>query len=82
MSVATELEQFIVTELTQGTGIASIGPDDDLLAQEIIDSHGLMELVGVIESRYGIAVADDDLLPENFQSLTSIEAFVARKKSG
>jgi acyl carrier protein len=79
VSVASELEQFIVTELTQGTGVSSIGPDDDLLAQEIIDSHGLMEVVGFIESRYGIVVADEDLLPENFQSLTSIESFVARK---
>lgn len=79
MTVASELEQFIVTELTQGTGIVSIGPDDDLLAQEIIDSHGLMEVVGFIESRYSITVADEDLLPENFQSLASIEAFVARK---
>jgi acyl carrier protein len=79
VTVASELEQFIVTELTQGTGITSIAPDDDLLAQEIIDSHGLLEVVGFLESRYSITVADEDLLPENFQSLASIEAFVARK---
>jgi acyl carrier protein len=79
LSVASELEQFIVKEITQGAGVTSIAPGDDLLSEGIIDSHGLMEVVGFLESRYGIVVADDDLLPENFQSLASIEAFVASK---
>jgi acyl carrier protein len=79
VSVASELEQFIVKEITQGSGVESIGPDEDLLADGIIDSHGLMEVVGFIEARYAVVVADDDLLPENFQSLNSIAAFVGRK---
>jgi acyl carrier protein len=78
-NVTDELERFIVKEIAQGAGIATIGPDDDLLADGIIDSHGLMEVVGFIESRYGFAVADEDLLPENFQSLQSIAAYVERK---
>lgn len=78
MSVVGDLEQFIL-EITQGTGVTAVAPDEDLLANGIIDSHGLMELVGFIEQRYGVSVADDDLLPENFQSLSHIEAFVERK---
>lgn len=79
MSVVADLEQFIL-EITQGTGVTAVAADDDLLANGIIDSHGLMELVGFIEQRYGISVSDDDLLPENFQSLSHIEAFVERKR--
>lgn len=79
MSVVDELEQFIL-EITQGSGVTAVAPADDLLANGIIDSHGLMELVGFIEQRYGISVADDDLLPENFQSLSHIAAFVERKR--
>ena len=82
MSIATDLEQFIVSEITRGRGIEAIAPDDDLLATGIVDSHGVMELVGAIENRYGIVVVDDDLTPENFKSLNSIEAYVTAKQGG
>lgn len=82
MSVATDLEQFIVSEIVRGRGIDAIAPDDDLLATGIVDSHGVMEVVGEIERRYAIVVADDDLTPENFRSLASIEAYVTAKQGG
>jgi acyl carrier protein len=78
VNVIGDLEKFIL-DITQGTGVESVAPDEDLLANGIIDSHGLMELVGFIEQRYRISVADEDLVPENFQSLQHIAAFVARK---
>jgi acyl carrier protein len=56
-----------------------VAPDEDLLANGVVDSHGLMEIVGFLEDRYKVVVTDDDLLPENFQSLERIEAFVAGK---
>jgi acyl carrier protein len=79
LSIASDLERFILDEIVQGTGVESVDPREDLLASGVIDSHGLMEVVAFLESRYGVAVSDDDLLPENFESLASIEAFVTRK---
>ena len=79
MSIASDLERFILDEIVQGTDVESVDPREDLLASGVIDSHGLMEVVTFLESRYGVAVSDDDLLPENFESLESIEAFVTRK---
>jgi acyl carrier protein len=80
MSVSTDIEQFILDELTQGRGITEIGRDENLLSKGIVDSHGVMELVGFLEQRYGISVGDEDLTPENFESVERIEAFVERKK--
>jgi acyl carrier protein len=79
MSVSADIEQFILSELTQGRGITEIDPQENLLSKGIVDSHGVMELVGFLEERYGITVADEDLSPENFESVASIEAFVQRK---
>jgi acyl carrier protein len=79
MSVAEDVEKFIVEEIALGSGVDSVGHDDDLLAQDVIDSLGIVELVAFLESRYGIKVGDDDLLPENFQSVNSVVAFVAAK---
>jgi acyl carrier protein len=82
MSVSTDIEQFILDELTQGRGITEISPDENLLSKGIVDSHGVMELVGFLEQRYGITVGDEDLTPENFESVQRIEAFVDRKRNG
>ena len=79
MSVSADIEQFILSELTQGRGITEIDPQENLLSKGIVDSHGVMELVGFLEERYGITVGDEDLSPEKFESVASIEAFVARK---
>lgn len=80
MSVGTEVEKFIVEEIALGTGIDSVDHDEDLLAQDIIDSLGIVELVKFLESQYGISVSDDDLLPENFQSVNSVVAFVEARR--
>jgi acyl carrier protein len=77
-----DIEQFIVSELAQGRGITALDPADNLLTKGIVDSHGVMELVGFLEERYGISVEDADLTPENFESLNSIQGFVERKRDG
>ncbi len=80
MSVRSEVGEFISSELSVGRDSGPPAADADLLAKGWVDSHGVMELVGFLEERYGIAVADEDLTPENFQSLVRIEEFVARKR--
>jgi acyl carrier protein len=82
LSVTAEVEQFIVSELSQGRGISSVDANDNLLAKGIIDSHGVMELVAFLEQQYGISVGDEDLTPENFESVTHIQEFVTRKQNG
>lgn len=80
MSVAAEVEKFVVEEIAVGRGIDSIAHDEDLLASDILDSLGIMELVAFLEEKEGIRVTDDDLTPENFQTVDSIVVFVERKK--
>ena len=82
MSVSADIEQFILSELAQGRGITTIDRDENLLSRGIVDSHGVMELVAFLEQRYRISVGDEDLTPENFESVANIEAFVERKQNG
>jgi acyl carrier protein len=51
------------------------------LDQGIIDSTGVLELVTFVENEYSIAVADDDMIPQNFDSIDALVAFVAKKRS-
>jgi acyl carrier protein len=81
MSVTTEVGDFITSELSVGRGAGAPAPDDDLLKKGIVDSHGVRELVGFIEDRYGITVRDEDLTPENFGTLVRIEEYVQGRRN-
>jgi acyl carrier protein len=50
-----------------------------LLGEGIIDSMGIIELVSFVEQKFAIPVADEELLPENFDSVSSLSAFVSRR---
>lgn len=52
-----------------------------LLDHGIIDSTGVLEVIFFIEETFGIAVEDNEMLPENLDSIERISNFVARKKS-
>jgi acyl carrier protein len=52
---------------------------DSLLDQGIIDSTGVLEVVGFIESEFGIQVLDEEMLPENLDSIERISSYVTRK---
>ena len=47
-----------------------------LLESGILDSQGVLELVSFLEERFSIIVSDDELVPENFQTIDRIVAFV------
>jgi acyl carrier protein len=57
--------------------------DDDasLTASGIVDSTGMLEVIAFVERTLGVQVADDELLPENFDSIGRIAAFVERKSA-
>jgi acyl carrier protein len=76
---AAAIEEFIVTEITGDRGVGSLPHDQDLLAADLIDSLGITELVTFLEAKYGIEVGDEDLTPENFQSVENMAALVTRK---
>ena len=53
--------------------------EDSLLEKGIIDSTGVLELVAFIEEKYGIMVEDQELIPENLDSVRNIAEFIMRK---
>lgn len=59
--------------------INDLNDEDSLLEKGVIDSAGMLDLVNFIETEYSIKIDDDDLMPENFDSLNAIQNFVTRK---
>jgi acyl carrier protein len=54
--------------------------DDDLIFEQgLIDSLYLIELIDLVERRFGIRVAGEELAPENFESIAAMSRYVATK---
>ena len=60
----------------------NVGESDKLLEGGIIDSLGILDLVSVIEKDFDITVSDEELVPENFQTVSTIASFVMSKQAG
>lgn len=59
-----------------------LGNDDPLLESGILDSLGVLDIVGFIESEFGIAAEDDELVPDNFRTIQHIANYVQSKQNG
>jgi acyl carrier protein len=79
MSILESLEKVLLIEIATDPNKKVLDPDEDLLDQGIIDSLGIMKLITFIEETFGIEVADEDVVPENFQTLSIIVKFVEKK---
>jgi acyl carrier protein len=79
MTILEQIEGFLLTEVAVDFDKKSFGPDSDLLEQRILDSLGVLKLVLFLERTFGIQVEDEDVVPENFESLNIIAKFVEDK---
>ncbi len=76
MEVRSKLKHFIVTELMHDEDDEVLGDEEPLLGSGIVDSLGIMRLVSFIEEEFEVVVSDEDLVPEHFQSVNRLVAFV------
>jgi acyl carrier protein len=58
---------------------ATVADDAPLLASGIIDSLGVMELVGFVEQSFGLTIAPEDITEDNFGSLKGIARYVVSR---
>ena len=75
------LRDFIVETFLFGEGGDDLRDEDSLLERGIIDSTGVLELSAFLEDDLGVKVGDEDLVPDNFDSIARLAAFVERRKA-
>ncbi len=78
-STIDNIRHHIVTEFSWDGGSRQLDADYPLLENAVIDSLGVHQLVTFLESAYGIEIDDEDLVPENFETLSTIATMVERK---
>jgi acyl carrier protein len=76
--VQTTIARYIAQDILH-LDPASMPPlDQPLLADQVLDSLGLQNLITFIEAEFSVSIGDDDLLPENFESIRTISGLVER----
>lgn len=79
--VAARVRAFIRSNFWFGDDSADFSDTQSLLDAGLIDSTGILELVGFIESEFHISVADADIVPENLDSISSIADYITHKQA-
>lgn len=77
--IQRELHSFLTENFAIDEHVNPIGLDESLIVSGVVDSTGLLELVSFVETKYGLEVPDEDLLPENFETIERISAYVAAR---
>lgn len=70
-----ELRQFVTENFLFGSN-SFFADGDSFIEKGIIDSTGVLELVVYLQTRYGISIRDEELIPENLDSINNIIHFV------
>jgi acyl carrier protein len=71
--IQAELTSFLTTEVLED--VQDLSPDQPLLTG-LLDSFGLLALLNFIEERFGVAIPHDEVVTENFSSVSALAAFV------
>jgi len=79
-SVSEQIRSFIVENFLFGESDNSLKDTDSFLDSNIIDSTGILELVSFLEETHNIQVEDEELIPENLDSIDAIAMFVHNKR--
>ncbi|MGB7074943.1 MAG: acyl carrier protein [Candidatus Sulfotelmatobacter sp.] len=76
--IESEVRSFVITNFLFGQTL-DLQPEESLLGRGLIDSTGVLELVAFLEERYAIKVEDEEVIPDNLDSLKNLTTYVARK---
>lgn len=79
MDISEKVRAFIADNYYAADS-AHLKNDASLLDMGIIDSTGVLEVIGFLETEFDIAIEDEEMVPENLDSIDNIVAFVRRKQ--
>jgi acyl carrier protein len=74
------IRQFILENYHFTDDASQLALDDSLLGRGIVDSTGMLEIIMFIEEQLGVKVRDEDMIPDNLDSVNRIAAYVISRR--
>lgn len=81
IDIEREIHNFVVENFLFGKP-DGLSRDESLLGKGVIDSTGVLELVTFLQEHFAIAVEDEEVIPDNLDSIKNLVSYVARKLNG
>ena len=82
MSISEQIRSHILANFMFTGDGARLKNDASFLEEGIVDSTGVLELVMFVEENFGFTVEDEEILPDNFDSVNCLVDYVQRKQNG
>jgi acyl carrier protein len=79
-ALRNQIRHFILENYLFTNDVAAIDFDDSLLGKGIVDSTGMLEIIFFIEEQLGVKVKDEEMIPENLDSINRIAQFVESRR--
>ena len=79
MDTRRHIKQFVLKNFLFSEDESAVADHDSLIKKGIVDSTGILELISYLEETYAISVAEEEMVPTNFDSVDAITAFLTRK---
>lgn len=79
MSAEQKVRDYMLDNYLFTDDQSSLSNDDSFLDKGIIDSTGILEVIYFLEEEFSIQVEDEEMVPENFDSVNNIVKFIAKK---
>lgn len=76
------IRDFILQNYLFTSDSTVLRDDESFLRRGIIDSTGVLEVIHFLDERFGVRVADEEMIPENLDSVNSLVGFIERKRNG
>jgi acyl carrier protein len=81
MTIEKEIKDYIAKNILFSSHGFPYSDKTSFLEESIVDSQGVMDLVLYIEEKFGVKVEDNEITPENFDSVARLADYVRRKNS-
>jgi acyl carrier protein len=79
-SVESAIRDFLL-QLPTARKIRELKPGDSLFQRGLLDSMGVIRTVAFCEETFGIEIRDEEVIPENFESLRALSRLIKRAQS-
>jgi len=81
MTVKTTIREYILENYLFTEDQSALADDVSFMDEGIIDSTGVMELIAFLKEEFDVDVEDDEMIPENLDSVDNLVAFIAKKRN-
>ena len=78
-AVLNRVREYVIENLLVGDEEAAFSDDQSFLETGIIDSTGILEVIVFLENEFDLEISDEEMVPENLDSVASIGRFVLSK---